>query len=432
MPMTVAGPPHVLLITCHDLGRHLGCYGVDSVQTPNLDALATEGVRFARAYCTSPGCSPSRAALATGRYPHSNGVLGLAHHPFDWGLAPGERHVAALLRERGYETHLFGLQHVTVGPPEQLGFDRAYGRGTGRDVAGQVEAFLDGIAPARPLYLEVNLEEPHRPFDQGGVAPDTARGVRVPPYLPDTPATREDVAGLQGAIREADAAVGRILAALERSGLANATLVTFTTDHGLALPRAKCTLYDPGIETALLLRWPGLGRGAGGVVDGMVSNVDFLPTLLEALGVPPPENLQGRSYLPLLRAGGAGREAIYAEKTYHSYYDPMRAIRTARHKLIRNFETAFAVEVPGDVQQGGAFRSDVARYVATTHPEVELYDLEADPLEERNLAGQPAAAALEHELDARLWAWMAETSDPLLAGPVSSPSYRRALQQRPG
>ena len=432
--MTVAGPPHVLLITCHDLGRHLGCYGVDSVQTPNLDALAASGVRFTRAFCTSPGCSPSRATLATGRYPHSNGVMGLAHEPFGWGLAPGERHVAALLHERGYETHLFGLQHVTVGPSEQLGFDRVYGRGTGRDVAGQVAAFLDGNAPARPLYLEVNLEEPHRPFDQGGVAPDTARGLRVPPYLPDTPATREDVAGLQGAIREADAAVGRILAALERAGLAGATLVTFTTDHGLALPRAKGTLYDPGIETALLLRWPGIGPAAGrgsAVVDGLVSHVDFLPTLLEALGMPPPGNLQGRSYLPLLRGGGAGRDAIYAEKTYHSYYDPMRAVRTARHKLIRNFETAFAVEVPGDVQQGGAFRSDVARYVATTHPALELYDLETDPLEERNLAGQPATAALQRELDARLWAWMAETGDPLLAGPVASPSYRRALEQRP-
>ncbi len=428
--MTVAGPPHVLLITCHDLGRHLGCYGVDSVQTPNLDALAAAGVRFTRAFCTSPGCSPSRATLASGRYPHSNGVMGLAHEPFGWSLAPGERHVAALLRDRGYETHLFGFQHVTVGPSEQLGFDRVYGRGTGRDVAGQVGAFLDGITPARPLYLEVNLEEPHRPFDQGGVAPDTASGLRVPPYLPDTPATREDVAGLQGAIREADAAVGRILAALEQAGLAGATLVTFTTDHGLALPRAKGTLYDPGIETALLLRWPGLGQGIG-VTDGLVSNVDFLPTLLEALDVPRPGNLQGRSYLPLLRGGRAGRDAIYAEKTYHSYYDPMRAVRTARHKLIRNFETAFAVEVPGDVQQGGAFRSDVARYVATTHPEVELYDLEADPLEERNLAGQPATAVLERELDEQLWAWMAETGDPLLSGPVASPAYRSALQQRP-
>ena len=177
--MSVAGPPHVLLITCHDLGRHLGCYGVDSVQTPNLDALAAAGVRFTRAFCTSPGCSPSRATLATGRYPHSNGVMGLAHEPFGWGLAPGERHVAALLRERGYETHLFGLQHVTVGPSEQLGFDQVYGRGTGRDVAGQVAAFLDGIAPWSPATSSRAAEVSDR---YGGTRTPRAVSGATPPW----------------------------------------------------------------------------------------------------------------------------------------------------------------------------------------------------------------------------------------------------------
>jgi arylsulfatase A-like enzyme len=425
--VTATRPPHVLTITCHDLGRYLGCYGVASVQTPHLDALAAAGVRFTGAFCTSPGCSPSRAALATGRYPHSNGVLGLAHHPFDWDLAPGEHHVAALLGARGYQTHLFGLQHVAM-DVTRLGFDRVYGRGTGRDVAAQVAAFLGGPLPDEPLYVEVNLEEPHRPFDQGGVAPDAARGVSVPPYLPDNAPTREDLSGLQGAIRAADEAVGRIIAALDGAGLADTTLVTFTTDHGIAMPRAKCTLYDTGIETALLLRWPGVMAGAGRVISDMVSNVDFLPTLLAAVGAPAPANLQGRSYLPLLRGDAyTPRDAVYAEKTYHSYYDPMRAIRTARHKFIRNFATTFAVEVPGDVQQGGAFRSEVARYVGSTHPDVELYDLRADPWETHNLAGRPEAAATERDLGARLWAWMAETGDPLLLGPVPSPAYRRAI-----
>jgi hypothetical protein len=311
----------------------------------------------------------------------------------------------------------------------RLGFDRVYGRGTGRDVAAQVAAFLGGPLPDEPLYVEVNLEEPHRPFDQGGVAPDAARGVSVPPYLPDNAPTREDLSGLQGAIRAADEAVGRIIAALDGARLADTTLVTFTTDHGIAMPRAKCTLYDTGIETALLLRWPGVMAGAGRVISDMVSNVDFLPTLLATVGAPAPANLQGRSYLPLLRGDAyTPRDAVYAEKTYHSYYDPMRAIRTARHKFIRNFATTFAVEVPGDVQQGGAFRSEVARYVGSTHPDVELYDLRADPWETHNLAGRPEAAATERDLGARLWAWMAATGDPLLLGPVPSPAYRRAMR----
>jgi arylsulfatase A-like enzyme len=423
-------PPHIVQIACHDLGRHLGCYGAATVRTPNLDALAAEGVRFTNAFCTAPQCSPSRSSLATGRYPHANGVMGLAHDGFGWDLHPDERHVAALLAAHGYETHLFGLQHVTM-HPERLGFARIHRRGLAPDVASDVEAMLSAASPATPLYLEINLEEPHRPYDQGGVRPDATLGVAVPPWLSDTPAAREEVAALQGAIHEADRAVGRILAALDTAGLAETTLVLFTVDHGVAMPRAKCTLYDPGIGVALILRWPAGGLAGGGTIDALVSNVDVLPTLLEAAGAPGPEDLHGRSLLPLVRGERyEPRDAVFAEKTFHSYYDPMRAIRTARHTYIRNFESCFLVEGPGDVQLGGIYRTELQRYVTATHPDVELYDLDADPLEISNLAGRPETAAIERELDARLWRWMEETGDPLLNGPVPSPAYRRAMAAR--
>src|SRR5256885_1198977 len=113
--------PHILQIICHDLGHHLGCYGIRTVRTPTLDRLAADGVRFASSFCTSPGCSPSRAALATGRYPHSTGLRGRAHAPFGWQLAPGERHIAALLADSGYHAVLFGLQHAPY-QPEGLGW----------------------------------------------------------------------------------------------------------------------------------------------------------------------------------------------------------------------------------------------------------------------------------------------------------------------
>src|SRR5215213_5733519 len=162
--------PHVVQITCHDLGRFLGCYGVATVRTPHLDALAAAGVRFERAFCTSPGCSPSRSSLATGRYPHANGVMGLAHDGFGWDLDPGERHIASLLRDHGYETHLFGLQHVTM-DPARLGFTHIHRRDLGPVVATEVETVLANANPDQPFYLEINLEEPHRPYDQGGVQP---------------------------------------------------------------------------------------------------------------------------------------------------------------------------------------------------------------------------------------------------------------------
>ncbi len=424
-------PRIVMLITCHDLGRHLGCYGVETVRTPALDGLAAEGVLFEQAYCISPACSPSRSTLATGRYPHNNGVMGLTHGSFAWDLHPSERHAAQLFGSAGFETHLFGLQHVSP-QSERLGFDHVHGRARGRDVSERVAAFLGGPRPETPLYIEVNLEEPHRPYNQGGVEPDEALGVWVPPYLPDVPEAREEMAAAQGAIREADTAVGRMLAALEGTGLAPSTLLMFTTDHGLAMPRAKCTLYDPGIGVALLTRWPEAGIGGGRMISNLVSNLDVLPTLLDAAGVPVPENVQGRSFLPLLRGEEPyeTRDAVYAEKTYHSYYDPMRTIRTPTHKYIRNFESSFLVEIPGDIAAGGVFRADPSRYQGSTHPSVELYDLHADPDEQHNLAGEPAYAELERELDARLWAWMEETNDPLLGGPVPSPAYRRAMEAR--
>jgi N-sulfoglucosamine sulfohydrolase len=432
-----AGKPHVFVITCHDIGRHLGCYGIESVRSPNLDRLAAEGARFERAFCTAPQCSPSRASLATGRYPHSNGVMGLAHGGFDWDLNPGEWHVAAQLAAHGYETHLFGMQHVTQ-HVDRLGFQHlhaqgsGHGQGTAREVGAAVETFLHGSLSQGPLYVEINFVEPHRPYDFGGVKPDRAAGVFVPPYLPQIPEAREEMVALQGAIHEVDQTIGRVLDALESVGIAQNTLVIYSADHGLAMPRAKCTLYDAGIGIALIVRWPDGGVQAGLAVSELVSNVDVLPTIMEAAALPIPAEVQGTSFLALLRGEPhRAREAIYAEKTFHSYYDPMRCVRTERFKYIRNFETAFAVEVPGDVQLGPIFRSDPGRYSFDRQHMVEFYDLLADPLEEYNLMGDTGLAEVQRELDRRLWQWMEETKDPLLSGPVASPRYRMVMKERP-
>lgn len=427
--------PHVILLTCHDLGRHLGCYGVDSVVSPHLDALAAKGVRCDAAFCTSPGCSPARSSIATGRYPHSNGVIGLTHPPFDFDLHAAERPIAMLFGQAGYRTHLFGFQHVSP-TAQRLGFHELHGfdgaghcsqKALGAGVADRVVAFL-AEPPQGPLYLEINLEEPHRPFEQGGAAPDTSRGVTVPGFLPDDTVSRQEFAAFQGAIRQGDAAIGRILHALDAAGMAEDTLVVFVSDHGMAMPRAKCTLYDPGLEVALLWCWPAGGLTGGRAIAAMTSQVDVLPTILEAAGVPLPAHIQGRSMLPLLRGEPAPRrEEIFAEKTYHSYYDPMRAIRTERHKLILNFEPTFMVEVPADIQQGAIFKAHVELYHHKEKPCRELYDLVVDPLEQRNCAGEPAHAGVERELEARLCIWMEQTGDPLLASPIPSPRYKKAV-----
>jgi len=418
-------------MTAHDLGRHLHCYGADSVSSPHLDALAAAGMQFDLAFATAPQCSPSRASLATGLYPHNNGVMGLAHAGFDWELSAATPHAAALFGAMGYETHLFGHQHVTL-HPERLGFAHIHlpaqepGSATGMVVAAGVAELFAKRDSETPLFLEINFDDTHRPYPELAAPP--SQKLSVPGYLPAIPETFIELAGAEAAIRSADAAVGRVLDAIEGSGREGSTLVVFTTDHGLPMPRAKCTLYDPGLEVALLMRWPAGGLVGARKVDELVSNIDILPTLIDAAGGAAPKGVQGRSLMPLLRGEKhKPRDAVFAEKTFHSYYDPMRCVRTPTHKFIRNFETAFAVEVPADIQRGPLFRADPSRYSADRPSIIELYDLGADPLEQNNLSGEPAGAAVERELDARLWAWMRETSDPLLKGPVPSPRYTQAM-----
>jgi arylsulfatase A-like enzyme len=390
-------------------------------------------VRFERSFCTAPQCSPSRAALHTGHYPHATGVLGLAHHPFGWRLDPRARHLAQILRDVGYRTSLIGMQHlVEHGAERELGYqylapvEAAYDEAD--EAIGQLREFS---ATDQPFYLEVGFEEPHRPYDFGGAQPDTELGVDVPPYLPDTSESREDLAAFQGAIRQMDNAVGRILAALDELGLAERTLVVFVTDHGAAMPRAKCTLYDPGIEVALLMRWPERGVSSGRVVSEMVSNVDVTPTLLDALGLPVPA-LHGRSFWPLLEGRSfEPRSEVFAEKTFHTQFEPMRAMRTERHKLILNLEIGLRFDVPGDILTSPIYPQMIPRIVGT-RPPIELYDLATDRWEEHNLADTPDVADVQADLRQRLLRWMEETDDPLLRGPVTSPYLADALERLRG
>lgn len=445
--MAGAGRPNILLMTCHDLGRFLGCYGVATVRTPHLDALAADGVRFTRAFCTAPQCSPSRASLFTGRYPHSNGVLGLTHANFAWDLGPDERHLGQVLHDAGYATALVGVHHESrPGAPEEVaarcGMDEVLPGGHGDAVSARALEWLARAAQGdRPFYLQVGYHEPHRVAgdrrgrDEGYLgfvgdylAPDAARGVTVPPYLRDDVGGRAELAELQGAVGALDAAVGRLLAGLRELGLEQDTLVLFTTDHGLALPRAKCSLYDPGLETALIVRYPARGWLGGRVIEALTANLDLFPTLLELVGLPVEARVQGHSLLAALDGGAfVAREQLFGEMTYHDYYDPRRSIRTARHKLIVNFSAAPSFMDPSQSWRPRSTTVVPADPATAYHPLLELYDLVADPLEWRNLSDEPDHAAIRRDLLAQLYRWMRDTGDPLLAGAVTSPLHRWAV-----
>ena len=423
--------PNIVFITCHDLGQHLGCYNQPTVPSPALNAIAERGVLFENSFCTAPQCSPSRSTLHTGRHTHANGMMGLSHGIFRWRLHPGEKHIAQYLKEAGYHTALFGIQHLTTNDETpSLGYDTFSDRMPARDLGAAAAAYLR--APERhdtPFYVEVGFFEPHRRYDFGGVGPDDHLGTAVPPYLPDTPEAHAEFAEVQGAVGALDGGVGQIFAALEESGLLENTWFIFTTDHGLAMPRAKCSLYDPGIETSLIMHWPGGDLTGGRRLTEMVSHVDMVPTLLDALGIDIPANLHGRSYWPLLQGQAYQPNAeVYVEKTFHTDYEPMRGIRTATHKYIVNLDQDIAVNVPSDIQHSPIYLQMLDK-IAVHRPHIELYNLHADPTEQHNLAGQPEYAEVERDLRQRLRQWMEATDDPILQGPVPSPYYHEVMRR---
>lgn len=413
--------PNILLIVCHDLGRYLSCYGRQPISTPNLDRLAAEGILFTQHFCTCPSCSPSRGSIVTGRYPHSNGLVGLVNN--GWELPQSEKTLAQYLQDAGYDTRLVGQQHERK--PEDaasLGYDRVIPRGPAGaqapQLAGEVVKCL-AEPHERPFFICMGTSEPHRPFGADDI--DEPGDVFMPPFLPRGAVVAREMAGFTNLVQRLDDAVGSVLQALDRKGLAQDTLVIFTTDHGIDMPRAKGTLYDPGIETALLMRWP-KRIAAGSNSHQLLSNVDLVPTLLQMLDVHIPDPIQGRSFLPLLDGQDCKpRDAIFAEKTHHCAYDPMRCIRTQRHKYIFNFGKLRPLEIPADVDMDTL--ASVPHLYTERRPLAELYDLAADPNEQENLAGAPDTAQIEAELHQGLHQWMQETDDPLLEGILPIPKF---------
>jgi arylsulfatase A-like enzyme len=410
-------PPNILYLHSHDTGRYLRPYGY-ATPTPHIQRLAAEGMLFRRAFSAAPTCSPSRAALLTGQCPHQNGMLGLAHRGF--AMTDYKRHILYTLRDAGYRSILGGLQHI-ADKPDRIGYDDLLGAKSNRvaDVAPAAARFLEG-RPKEPFFLDVGFFETHREFHPP-TAEDDPRYLQPPVPIPDTAATRRDMAGFHASARVLDQGVGRVLDALERSGLAANTLVISTTDHGLAFPDMKCNLVDAGFGVSLIMRGPGL-FGGGKVVDAMVSQLDLFPTLCDLAEVKHPAWLEGKSLLPLLRGEASEiHDEIFAEVNYHAAYEPKRAVRTQRWKYIRRYSELGTPVLPNcdDGPSKSLWLEHGWRQKPL--PREALYDLVFDPTERRNLAGDQASAEALAEMRGRLDSWMKRTNDPLLAGAVPLP-----------
>jgi arylsulfatase A-like enzyme len=308
------------------------------------------------------------------------------------------------------------MQHETSFPG-RLGFDEF-------DVSNSYCEYVVDEAtrwladpPEEPFLLVTGFFETHRPYPRDRYDPADAETVKLPDYLPDLPDVREDLADFYGSITVADAAVGQLLDTLAETGRDRDTWVVFLTDHGPALPRAKSTLYDAGTGIAMIVRPPTRLTTRRHAYDDLFSGVDLVPTLLDLLGVPVPDDVEGLSHAVTLLDGVAERtpvrDAVYTTKTYHDSFDPIRAIRTKDFSYIENYAPRPMLDLPLDIEESAPGRA-VAPLSAAPRPSRELYDLRTDPTERDNLLLGATSAAVEttaNEMSMLLNDWRVKTND---------------------
>jgi N-sulfoglucosamine sulfohydrolase len=435
--------PNILVIVSEDNGQELGCYGNQHVQTPVLNGLAAEGVRYHNAYVPQAGCSQSRAAYLTGLYPHQNGQIGLATWNFRM-YNEAQPNLVSSLHDAGYRTGIIGKIHVN--PKTAFPFDfkelttSNFARKKLNSYANEASAFF--TESSQPFFLAVNYPDAHRPFtDQvAGIPAKPLTGADVPPlnYMGlDSPQLRAETASYYNCMNRLDHLIGDLLSQLRKSGKERETLVVYFGDHGADLLRGKRTSYEGGVRVPMIIRWPGFTQ-PGTVRTELVSTLDLMPTLLEAAGVEVPASLAGRSLAPLFNQEVVDwREHLYTEYHLHSAHNffPQRTVRDARYKLIQNLQpdqinpgysftiNRFFEDLP-EVIKAASPKIQKAYRLMEKPPEYELYDLQNDPWEFNNLAADTEHRQRLQELTGKLEQWRKQTNDPLL-----NPAIRARLKE---
>lgn len=430
---------NVLLLIADDLGRTLGCYGARDVATPHIDALARQSTLFDMAFTSTASCSASRSVIYSGLHTHENGQYGLNHDHHHFMTFQHVETAPMLFDRLGYQTGIIGKVHV--GPDAIYPWEVREESAT-RDVAWAAQRAGAFMARARrtnrPFFLTIGYVDPHRDATRSGFGNGTDHAgvtdrvydpaaVDVPDFLTDLPEVRTELAEYYRSINRLDQGVGMVLAQLEKSGAAEDTLVVFVSDNGSPFLNSKTTLYDAGVRLPLVVRMPGT---PGSVTNpNLVSFTDILPSLLDWAGHSDMRGArQGRSLLPILEETTLlqGWQIVFGSHTFHEItnYYPTRFLRTPRYKYHRNvawkLDFPFSGDLYGSLSWEGIRRSSppmigarrLADYVR--RPPEELYDLDADPREVVNLAGEAAHAERLAEFRHLLEAWQRQTQDPWL------------------
>ena len=430
--------PNILLMIADDFThRDVGCYG-GQAYTPTIDSLAKDGLKFTRCFQAAPMCSPTRHSLYTGMYPIKTGAY--PNHTFV--SRPNTISMAQRLQAGGYRVALSGKRHI--GPEDVLPFEYLPDPLNGKNH----RAFLrSALAAQQPFCLVLASHNPHSPWTEGDRSRYDAARLRLPPGWADTPETREDFRNYLAECTVLDGEVADALAMLAETGTEKNTLVIFLSEQGTSLPRAKWNLYDRGIQSACLVRWPGQ-VAAGATTAAMIEYVDILPTLLAVAGLARTSDLDGRSFLPVLQGQTADhKEFVFAQYTNRgvnngSDHYGIRSVRSAQYKYIWNF-------TPRDPYANASLQSatykswvraaaagDVTARTAITRllqrPEVEFYDVVADPEEMSNLAADPSLARERARHREQLDGWMLAQGDRGQATEMEALLHMKRYVEDPG
>ncbi|MDA0284610.1 MAG: sulfatase [Planctomycetota bacterium] len=397
--------PNILWITIEDWSPDLSCYGTKGIHTPHVDQLAAEGIRYTRAFTTSPVCSTSRSAMMTGF--HQNYIGAHQHRetnkkPLPYGIKP----IPHLLADAGYFTALMSWKTDCNFLPDKKN-----------------ELFMgtdwNQRKPDQPFFARITFGATHRAWKRDPLRPIAIEDVKVPPQYADTPFVRRDIANGLESMQTVDREVGALLKRLDEEGLTGSTLVFFISDHGVCQIRGKQFLYDEGIRIPMIVRWPGK-IPPGQISDDLVSSIDICATVLETAGVEAPVPLHGKS---LFSQAVKDRNYVFAARDkMDKTRDSMRAIRSKDYKLILNLmperpwlqfsrykEGAYPILAEMNVLHlQGKLNPEQGAFFAATKPEIELFDLRRDPHEVHNVSDDSAYADVKAELLAELHRWRKE------------------------
>lgn len=424
---------NLIYINTHDSGRVLSPYGY-SVPTPSLLSFAKEALLFKQAYCVGPTCSPSRSGLLTGRYPHSNGMLGLSQRGFK--IEDYNWHLVNHLKQEGYHTVLCGIQHeagsyldhekgaAIIGYDEDITSDN---KGICQEDlvkwdfenANKAAKWLKEHGKKEKFFLSYGLYATHRRYPE--LIDETIEKEYVlPPYpVPDTAENREDHARYMMSAAWFDKCFKVIIDAIKENNLFEDTLIIFTTDHGVAVPFSKCTLYDSGIGVSLLMRMPG-ALANGSVSESLISQIDVFPTICDLLKLSKPKWLQGESFVQLFSdPKHVHRESIFAEINFHTSYEPSRCIRTERYKYIVYFDETYLginfSNIDESVPKKFLMENGLEKKIKFKEA---LFDLYYDMGERNNLADDENYSHILEDMRAKLVKWQLDTKDMLLNGSI--------------